>query len=148
MRFLYTLIELETRGTWNKNNLEELYDHHGKELIIFFTDLYDSDGDLLQFISRLKTPRNEVIVFHIMGEKEMDLGYEGPFTFEDLESGAVIKSDTAMQRKQYTENVNGWIQKSRMWMLEKQISYNLVIMKDSFEQVLRNFLKVRKSLVR
>lgn len=148
MRFLYTLVELDTTGTWNKNNLEELFDHHGKELIIFFTDLYDDDGDLLRFISRLKTPRNEVIVFHIMGEKEMELGYEGPFTFEDLESRKEIKADTSLERKQYTEKVNRWIQQSRMWMLEKQISYNLVIMKDSFEQVLRNFLKVRKSLAR
>jgi hypothetical protein len=35
-----------------------------------------------------------------------------------------------------------------MWMLEKQVHYYLVEMNATFEQVLRDFLKVRKSLAR
>jgi len=55
-------------------------------MIIFMTDLYDEGEDLQRFISRLKTPRNEVIVFHLMGRHETEFDFDGSFTFEDLES--------------------------------------------------------------
>lgn len=149
IRFLDALVNLKSEGTWQKDNgLEQLFDHHGKEMIIFFTDLYDESEDLLRFISRLKTPRNEVIVFHIMGRNETDLTYNGSYTFEDLETGVRVKVDTALQQKAYVDRIRSWIRKSRMWMLEKHISYQLVIMDDPFEKTLRDFLKVRKTLMR
>ena len=149
IRFLDALVNLRSEGTWKKDHgLEQLFDHHGKEMIIFFTDLYDEDEDLLRFISRLKTPRNEVIVFHIMGKHEMELDYDGSYTFEDLETGVQLKVDTNLQQKQYTDRLKQWIQKSRMWMLEKHISYNLVLLNDSFEKTLRDFLKIRKTMIR
>jgi uncharacterized protein (DUF58 family) len=149
MRFLHALIALETAGTWSRaDHLESLFDHHGKELIIFFSDLYDDQDDLRRFVSRLKTPRNEVIVFHMMGGEELALSYNGAYTFEDLESGNTIKVDTVLQQKQYAARVQQWLRDTRMWMLEKQIHYHLVEMNATFEQVLRDFLRVRKSLVR
>jgi len=149
IRFLNALVNLKSEGTWKRDSgLEQLFDHHGKEMIIFFTDLYDESEDLLRFISRLKTPRNEVIVFHIMGKHETDLDYNGSFTFEDLETGVQVKADTTLQQKAYVEKLKEWIRKSRMWMLEKHISYQLVMMDDPFEKTLRDFLKVRKTLYR
>ena len=149
IRFLVALVNLETEGTWKRDNgLEGLYDYHGKEMILFFTDLYDEDEDLLNFISRLKTPRNEVITFHLMGKNEMTLAFDGSFTFQDLETHTQVKVDAALQQKQYAEQVNKWIHRSRMWMLEKHINYELVLMDNSFETSLRNFLKVRKTILR
>lgn len=149
IRFLDALVKLKSEGSWKKDQgLEQLFDHHGKELIIFFTDLYDDDEDLTRFISRLKTPRNEVIVFHILGKQEKDLDFNGSFTFEDLESSSRIKLDTNLQQKQYADRVDQWVRRSRMWMLEKQISYHLLLTTDAFEKTLRDFLKVRKTLMR
>jgi uncharacterized protein (DUF58 family) len=149
MRFLNQLIEVKSESTWKKGNgLEHIYDHHGKELIIFITDLYDDEQDLQKFITRLKTPRNEVIVFHLVGKKELDLAYEGSFTFEDLESGQRIKVDTRTQQVDYTAMINSWIAASRNWMLEKQINYQLTNMDEPVEKMLRNFLTIRKKLLR
>jgi uncharacterized protein (DUF58 family) len=149
IRFLNALVNLQTEGTWKRDNgLESLFDHHGKEMILFFTDLYDEDDDLLKFISRLKTPRNEVITFHLMGKNEMDLAIDGSFTIEDLETRSRIKVDTALQQKQYADHINKWVQESRMWMLERHVNYELVQMNNSFEHSLRNFLRVRKTILR
>jgi uncharacterized protein (DUF58 family) len=148
IRFLNELIKVRSESTWKKGSgLEHLYAHHGKEMIIFITDLYDVDEDLQGFISRLKTPRNEVIVFHLMGRQEMELSYEGAFTFEDLETRQRIKLDTRTQQKKYAEEVNRWITTSRNWMLEKQISYHLIHMDEPAEKVLRSFLTIRKKLM-
>ncbi|HKZ38990.1 MAG TPA: DUF58 domain-containing protein [Chryseolinea sp.] len=149
LRFLNELILIKSEGTWGENKgLEHLFNHHGKEMIIFITDLYDEGEDLLNFISRLKTPRNEVIVFHIMGHREMELDYDGSITFEDLETKTIRRVDTRSQQKQYVERVMQWLKQSRLWMYERQISYQLIKLNDPFEKTLRDFLKVRKNLIR
>lgn len=149
IRFLNELVLLKSEGAWKKDSgLEQLFDHKGKELIVFITDLYDDAEDLQRFITRLKTPRNEVVVFQIMGQHETDLGFEGSFTFEDLETGIRTKVDTFSQQKEYAKRVHNWLQDSRTWMLEKQISYYLVRLNEPVETVLWNFLTIRKRLLR
>lgn len=148
IRFLTELVQLKSEGTWKKGGVEQLFDHHGKEMIVFITDLYDESEDLQHFISRLKTPRNEVIVFHLMGKHETDFDFDGSFTFEDLETGLRTKADTLVQQKEYAKRVNEWLKTSRGWMLEKQINYYLISINEPVETVLRNFLTVRKSLIR
>jgi uncharacterized protein (DUF58 family) len=149
VRFLNTLIDVKSGGGWGKGaEIEHLFDRHGKEMIIFMTDLYDEGNDLLNFISRLKIPRNEVIVFHIMGDHEMKLDFEGSYTFQDLETKATRKVDTTELQTKYVERVTEWIRQSRLWMYEKQISYHLIRISDPFEKSLRDFLRIRKSMVR
>jgi uncharacterized protein (DUF58 family) len=149
IRFLSQLVSLKSEGSWSSDSaLEQLFDHRGKEMIVFITDLYDNTEDLQRFISRLKTRRNEVIVFHLMGRNESELDFGGSFTFEDLESGVRTKVDTLSQRKEYASRVQHWLSDSRAWMLEKHISYYLVNMDEAVENVLRDFLTVRKKLMR
>jgi uncharacterized protein (DUF58 family) len=149
IRFLTELVRVQGEGKWEKSkDIEQLFDHHGKEMIVFITDLYDDREDIQHFISRLKTKRNEVIVFHLMGEHETQLDFEGSFTFEDLETGIKTKADTRTEQINYKNRVQDWLSKSRSWMLEKQINYHLIQMNESAEEVLRNFLTIRKRLVR
>lgn len=149
IRFLTALVAAKSEGVWEKSKgIEHLFDHHGKEMIIFITDLYDDGNDIQQFISRLKTKRNEVIVFHLMGSHETQFDFDGSFTFEDLETGVRTKADSRMQQAEYRERMQTWLAHSRSWMLEKQINYQLVQLKEPVEDVLRNFLTVRKRLVR
>ncbi len=149
IRFLNELVHLKSEGSWKPNTgLEQLFDHHGKELIIFMTDLYDTEADLQNFIERLKTPRNEVIVLQLIGRHEVDMDFGGSFTFQDLESGVRTKVDTTTQQREYKKRVDSWLKASRNWMLEKQISYYLVFLDEPIETVLRNFLTVRKRLLR
>jgi len=149
IRFLNELVHLKSEGTWGKNNgMEQLFDHHGKEMIVFITDLYDDASDLQHFISKLRSARNEVSVVHLMGEHETEFDFNGSFTFEDLESGVRTKADTTIQRKDYSLRMKTWLSDSRGWMLEKQINYQLVFINESVDVVLRNFLHARKALLR
>lgn len=149
MRFLLELINIQSDGKWeNSGREEQLFDHHGKEMIVFFTDMYDAEGDLQRFISRLKTSRNEVVIFHLMGKHEQELDYEGSLTFEDLETNVRTKVNTVLQKKEYAALVANWIQDTRMWMLEKDISYHVVTLQQGAESVLRDFLVTRKRLAR
>jgi uncharacterized protein (DUF58 family) len=149
MRFINELVNVKSEGTWRKQNgIEQLFSQYGKEMIVFITDLYDEDGDLQKFITKLKTSKNEVIVFHLMGRHETELDFDGSFTFEDLESKARLKVDSRIQQKDYKSRVDNWLKNSRMWMLEKQINYQLVIMDQPIDNMLRDFLTARKRLIR
>lgn len=149
MRFLNELIRIKAEGAWKKGNgLEQIYSHQGKEMILFFTDMYDEKGDLQQFIHRLKTPRNEVIVFHLLGKEEVELNYDKSLTFEDLETGQRLKADTAIQQKNYQAKIRKWLSSTRDWMLQKQVVYRPVPMEEPVAEVLRSFLKVRKAMIR
>lgn len=149
IRFLNRLVQVKTEGTWaNEKDLEALYRHVGKEMIVVFTDLYDREEDILQFIFKLKTTLNEVIVFHLMGETERQLDEEGIFTYEDLESGTRVKVDTVLQQKAYRHKISGWLEQCRSGFLEKQIEYHLVPFHQSPEMVLFHFLNSRKRLFR
>ncbi|HEY0742259.1 MAG TPA: DUF58 domain-containing protein [Chryseosolibacter sp.] len=148
MRFLHELISIKAESTWKKNGVEQLLDHHGKELLIFVSDLYDDDGDLFKFVSRLKTSRNEVIVFHLMGKNEMELNQTGSFTFKDLETGQTLKVDTVAQQEEYVKRVEAWIGRTKSALLEKNISYYTINMSGHPDQILRDFLKSRKMLMR
>lgn len=147
MRFVIALVNLRSEGNWGQKT-EPLIDHTGKEMIVFVTDFYDQDKDLISFISRLKTSRNEVIVFHLMGKDERELSFEGAYTFEDLESRVRVKVDTAVKQKEYKTLVNRWIEETRSLLLEKNISYSLISLDEPVENTLRNFLKSRKALLR
>lgn len=144
MRFLQSLVRATPEHKWKKTGMEYLFDHQGKEMIIFVTDLYDDDGDLLQFISRLKTKRNEVMVFHLLGKQEMELAFEGNVTFRDLESGATLKVDTRAEKERYSMRVQDWIRQSRLLLLEKNINYHTISMDDNIGEALRDFLKIRR----
>jgi uncharacterized protein (DUF58 family) len=148
LRFLNGLVKLKSEGTWKNTDIEQLFDHHGKEIVVFVTDLYDENDDLFHFISRLKTPRNEVIVFHLMGRREAEFNFEGSFTFEDLETGIRTKANTQVQQKEYSTRVKNWLHQTRHRMLEKQINYHLVYLHEPVDQVLYDFLSARKRLMR
>lgn len=147
MRFVNALVNLKSEGHWGQKT-EPLINHTGKEMIVFVTDLYDQDKDIISFISRLKTSRNEVIVFHLMGDAERELSFEGAYTFEDLETRTRVKVDTAVKQKEYKKLVNQWIEDTRSLLLEKNISYALISLDEPVENTLRNFLKTRKALLR
>jgi uncharacterized protein (DUF58 family) len=148
MRFLHELISIEPKSSFKKQGIEQLLDHHGKEMIVFITDMYDDEGDILKFITRLKTVRNEVIVFHLLGDNEERLNYNGAFTFKDLETGTLVKVDTRSQQKEYIDKITKWLYDLKNSLLEKGINYQVINMMKPIDQALRDFLKARKTLAR
>jgi uncharacterized protein (DUF58 family) len=149
MRFLHALIRMKPEGAWSRSaDLGHLHGRTGKDLIIFLTDLYDENGDLFTFIEGMKTPRNEVIVIHLMGRHETDLDFDGSYTLEDLESGRRIKIDTRLQQRDYARRMENWVFDCRDRLLEKHIDYLRIQMDEGVERSLRTFLTVRKRLSR
>ncbi|MDX1628454.1 MAG: DUF58 domain-containing protein [Fulvivirga sp.] len=148
-RFLQYLLDIKNEGKWPTNPVEteKLHDRRHKELIIVFTDMYEYEHELSDFLFRLKTKRNEVVVFHVISEKERLLQYKGPITFESLETGERKKVDVNTVRRDYINTFSDRIDALRSAMLENGIDYQLFNVDNDVKQVLQSFLKKRNALL-
>ncbi|MBQ4804019.1 DUF58 domain-containing protein [Aquimarina sp. MMG015] len=148
-RFLLELANIENKGKWpaNPNASKSLHDRNHKELIFFITDLYEHDEELTSFIKRLKTPRNEVVVLHLMGNNELEFSYKGTVTFEDLETGAKLKIDTKTAKKEYLKALEAMISTTKDTLLMNDISYHMFKLNDHIGEALQVFLKKRNNLI-
>ncbi|MES2827610.1 MAG: DUF58 domain-containing protein [Bacteroidota bacterium] len=126
---------------------KELYAGSQKrELLIFITDMYESDGEILHFLDTINTLRHEVVVFHLMSANEIDLNFKGYSTFEDLETGQSVQIDQDKVRTIYQKNMDVHLENTRKAMLDRGIFYRMVRTDQPLDVSLRDFLNQRNKL--
>jgi uncharacterized protein (DUF58 family) len=76
-----------------------------KGMVILISDLYDEPADVVRALVRLRRAGHEVIVFHLVDKSEMELDFDGPTEFEDLETGARVSLDPARGRADYSRRL-------------------------------------------
>jgi uncharacterized protein (DUF58 family) len=113
-----------------------------RELLIFITDLYETDGEIFRLLDLLAALRHEIIVFHIMAKNELEGDYGSWTDVEDLETGKRIPVSSADEG--YRERMQGWLAGVRMQLLDRQVVYRLLRMDQPLDQALRDFLKQRQ----
>ncbi|TVZ27625.1 uncharacterized protein DUF58 [Gillisia sp. Hel_I_86] len=148
-RILLELINIKNEGHWPEDQmaLNKLHDRSHKELIFFITDLYENNKELTNFIKQLKTSRNEVVVMHIMGKRELNFDYQGTITFEDLETGARLKVDAKEAKKHYLLSLEAMMKTTKDSLLANGIGYHLFNLEDPIGEALQSFLKIRNRLI-
>jgi uncharacterized protein (DUF58 family) len=144
-RMFYQLEHIKAGGTFTKPiHYKDLYSApKGRELLIFITDLYEENGELMQLLDTFSALKNEVIVFHLMGKNELDLHYKGYSELEDLETGKTIKIDLKTAKSDYQEKLNEHLSGLRTKLLDRHIYYRMISMDEPLDQALRDFLNQR-----
>ena len=117
-----------------------------KELVIFITDLYEQKRELFDVLDSLAVMKHEIIVFHLMGNNELEFDYADYAALEDLETGKIVKINARADNSQYKEQMENHLAKLRVQMLNKNFYYRLLNMRQPIEQALRDFLKQRSKL--
>ena len=148
-RLLLELINIESEGKWPADPRagEKLHDRRHKELIFFVTDLYENASELTDHITKLKSPRNEVVVLHIMGRRELEFDYSGTVTFEDLETGKRMKVNANEARIKYLGSLEEMIESTKSTLLANGIGYHLFRLDEPIWETLQLMLKKRISLL-
>ncbi|WP_295651259.1 DUF58 domain-containing protein [uncultured Mucilaginibacter sp.] len=143
-RLYYNLQQIEPAGTFTKPiHYKELFAGNGrKELLIFITDMYQNGGEIVKLLDTLAALKHEVIVFHLMGQNELDFDFKGYSTLEDLETGQTIPI-SPQAKKQYQETLEQHIAGLRMALLGKHIVYKMLSTAQPLDEVLREFLVQR-----
>jgi uncharacterized protein (DUF58 family) len=147
-RFFYQLENIEPAGKFTKAvQYKEIFaGAKQKELLIFITDFYQSDGEINTILDSLSSLKHEIIVFHVLASNEVDLDYKGYTTLEDLETGETIQVDVAQMQKTYKERLQQFLSVIKTQLLDKGIYYKLMKMNNPLDEGLRDFLNQRNKL--
>ncbi|MHA4894858.1 DUF58 domain-containing protein [Pedobacter sp. PWIIR3] len=147
-RLYHQLEQIKPGKTFTRQiHYNELYaGSRKKELLIFITDMYQKDQDILGFLDTVNSLKHEVVVFHLMSQNELELDFKGYHTFEDLETGAVIQIDQDKARPVYKKKLNDYLEKTRKSMLDRHIFYRMIRTDQSLDLALRDFLNQRNKL--
>jgi len=114
-----------------------------KTITIFLSDLYEQGNEITTLLGHLRSRGQEVLLLHLLGQKEMALDYKGTVLFEDLETGQTVQVNAAQYRAQYEKQYQTWLQETAAVMRKKQITYDRFFMQEPLDKALRLFLKVR-----
>ncbi|WP_299125280.1 DUF58 domain-containing protein [uncultured Tenacibaculum sp.] len=147
-RLLSELIAIQPEGKWPVDtiNSDKLHDRAHKELVFFVTDLYEHEKELTQFIKRLKTTKNEVVVLHLLGKNELDFDYKGVLTFEDLETGVQLKVDAKEAKKAYLEKSKIAIEKTKNFLFQNNINYHLFQLDAPINEAIKFYIDKRTKM--
>ena len=76
-RFWYQLENIKTAGSITQPlYYKSIFSGTSKkELVIFITDLYEQAGEIFDTLESLGVMKHEIIVFHLMGNNEMEFDY-------------------------------------------------------------------------
>ncbi|WP_254659564.1 DUF58 domain-containing protein [Mucilaginibacter sp. PPCGB 2223] len=143
-RLFYQLQQIQPGGTFTKPmHYKELFAGTGrKELLIFITDMYQAGEELTKLLDTLAALKHEVIVFHLMGQNELDFDFKGYTTLEDLETRQTIPINT-QAKKQYQQTLEQHLSDLRMQLLGKHIVYKMLSTANPLDEALREFLVQR-----
>lgn len=145
-RLFYHLQQVDPSGTFTKPiHYKELFAGSGrKELLVFITDMYQADGEINTLLTSLAALKHEIIVFHLMGQNELDFDFKGYSTLEDLETGETIQVNTQRAKETYTERLQQHLAAIKSELLGKRIAYRMLSTAQPLDEALRDFLVQRK----
>ena len=101
---LYEILEnIQPQGSWDAAALLKKHQTLTRKrgFVIVFSDLMTSEAALMSSLRILQAQRNEVLVFQILDPAELELPFDGPVQFEDLETGAILTTEPAAIREKY-----------------------------------------------
>ncbi|GEO02558.1 hypothetical protein AAE02nite_02220 [Adhaeribacter aerolatus] len=115
-----------------------------KTITIFLSDLYEQENEITSLLGNLRSRGQEVLLLHLVGQREVALNYKGTVLFEDLETGQTIQVNATNYREQYEKQYQNWLQEIATLMRKKQITYDRFFIQEPLDKALRIFLKVRR----
>ena len=144
-RLFYQLENLNPAGKFAQEvNYKEIFAGTGKrELLVFITDFYEENNEILQLLDKLSTLKHEIVVFQLIGKNELELDFAGYSALEDLETGQTIQINPTQTRKIYKQKLQERLAYIKTQLLDRHIFYRLISMDQPLDLALRDFLNQR-----
>ena len=109
-------------------------------MTVVFSDLLTDREPMFQGLEMLRHRKQDVMVFHILDDDELDFPFNGTTKFEGLEDLPQLMCDPKALRDGYLEAVEEYLVEVRRGCTRLGIDYNLVRTSDTLDAVLSRFL--------
>ena len=115
-------------------------------LIILISDLFDDPEKILSGLQHFRYKGHEVIVFHILDPKELNLDFSERTQFHDIETDQKIITDPWHIQKDYQKNMENFCQYFRNNCRKKNIEYVQLTSDTNLDIALSEYLIKRRKL--
>ena len=117
-------------------------------LMVLVSDLYEDPRAVLDAVAVLSHRGSDLMVFHVLDPAELELPFDEPAAYEDLESGERIPVVPDSVRERYRALVSLHISTLSRVLGENRIDYGLFDTSKPLDHALARFLTRRERLAR
>jgi uncharacterized protein (DUF58 family) len=141
---------LETQGPGGETNVAKILEEIAGQIkrrgmVILISDLLDEPAPILKALRLFRFKGNDVIVFHILDQAELDLPFEGNILFEDLEAAHInVIADPRAIRQTYRQVVEEFTNHMRQECHDSSIDYQLISTSTPLDRALASYLSWRE----
>jgi uncharacterized protein (DUF58 family) len=129
--------------------LHKMAEHFGRRgVLVLISDLYEEPDAVLEAIGPLRFRGNDLIVFHLLDEAELEFRFTDPSAFEDLESGEQIPVVPEALAEQYRGLVRAHVSALQERCSANRVDYTLVNTSSPLDHALFSYLSTRERLSR
>tara|TARA_B100000609_G_C17215807_1_gene436621 strand:+ start:1367 stop:2254 length:888 start_codon:yes stop_codon:yes gene_type:complete len=116
-------------------------------LVIILSDLFDEKESVIHSLKNLRYKNHDVILFHILDKKEIDLDYNDKIVFEDLENMKTVVTNPWQIKDEYESSIKKMINYYKRECTKLNVDYNLIRTNNNLESALHQFLNKRKRIL-
>ncbi len=128
MRLLTTVDRVEASKTTEfrkpLNYMAEFLKKRG--IVVLISDLYDDVDNIVSAVKMLRAKGNDVIVFHVLDDHELDFPFQNMTEFEDLETTKKLNVIPGNLRKEYLQLIHGHIDSLEKEFASAGVDYTLM----------------------
>jgi uncharacterized protein (DUF58 family) len=114
-------------------------------IVVLVSDLLDEPAQILKGLRLFRFKGNDVIVFHLLDQAELDLPFEGNILFEDMEAASLnVIADPRAIRQTYRQVVEEFTSQMRKECHDSSIDYQLISTSTPLDRALASYLSWRE----
>ncbi len=115
-----------------------------KSLVMVFSDFLTDPEPVLKSLHQLRHRGNEIILFHVLDEAEVEFPFEGLIEFEDVETNEELQLDARGMKEDYLRGLAEFREKLRAESLAVNIDYVPIHTGVTFDKALVEYLSNRQ----
>ena len=145
MRIIRTLAQVKAGN--NTDAVKPLTDLaaslNKKSMVILITDMLDDEQRLINTLKNLRGMGNDIIVFHVMDDAELNFSFNEASEFIDMESDESYITTPAAIRKAYLKNLNEFLTFCKKQCQSSGVDYCLMNTAKPLDEALSSYMSKR-----
>lgn len=118
-----------------------------KSLVMVFSDFLTDTEPVMKSLYQLRHRGNEIILFHVLDEAEVEFPFEGLVEFVDVESSEEMQIDSRGMKEDYLRGLNEFREKLKTEAITANIDYVPIHTGVNFDKALLEYLQSRQRRV-
>jgi len=115
-----------------------------KGILVLISDFYEPTEEVVRAVRVLQSPGHDVMVFHLLDPAELEFPFQGPSTFQDMESGESLPLVPEKVREGYRGLLEAHTAELRDRFAAGQVDYAVLDTSKPLDQALFRFLLHRE----